>query len=216
MSESKRVSTSSGKKPGQKYQNTFSYKHNRNSKKTKKIAASPIQGLCARCTEVIEWRKKFRKYKPLTTPKRCVGCQEKAIKDAYHILCDPCARTRGVCAKCQEKKEIVPAKKTAEDEREEQLRIERVLGNMRERERRAFLRKMEKGEAPPLSELPEDDDSDGFDLGSSDEDSESAEEEEDEEKVEEEDDEDSGQVKKIHTIKLEKETEIVRQKIKNL
>lgn len=34
-------------------------------------------------------------------------CQEKAIKEAYHVLCDNCARSKGVCAKCLESKEIL-------------------------------------------------------------------------------------------------------------
>ena len=30
----------------------------------------PINGLCPACEEQIEWRKKYRKYKPLTVPKK--------------------------------------------------------------------------------------------------------------------------------------------------
>lgn len=34
-------------------------------------------------------------------------CQEKAIKEAYHVLCDNCASSKDVCAKCLESKEIL-------------------------------------------------------------------------------------------------------------
>jgi hypothetical protein len=54
------------KKRGPKYQNSFGYVHNRNSKRTKVIEAMPNEGCCQRCFDKIEWRKKYRKYKPLT------------------------------------------------------------------------------------------------------------------------------------------------------
>ena len=50
------------------HQNKFAFKHNPGSKLTKKILAAPIVGLCRRCSEIVEWRKKYRKYKPLTAP----------------------------------------------------------------------------------------------------------------------------------------------------
>jgi hypothetical protein len=73
------VSTAKGgtKKGPQKYQNTFAYKHNNKSKLTAKIISMPNDGVCNRCYEQIEWRKKFRKYKPLTQPKKWyVGIQQ--------------------------------------------------------------------------------------------------------------------------------------------
>lgn len=46
----------------------IAFTHNPKSKKSMKIMATPVTGLCRRCTEKIEWRKKYRKYKPLKTP----------------------------------------------------------------------------------------------------------------------------------------------------
>mmetsp|Transcript_9641 Transcript_9641/g.27037 ORF Transcript_9641/g.27037 Transcript_9641/m.27037 type:complete len:173 (-) Transcript_9641:1857-2375(-) len=83
------------------HQNKFAYKHNPKSKKTQKILASPVSGLCAHCTEIIEWRKQYRKYKPLTAPRRCQVCEQKTIKQAYHNLCEPCSKKDGLCAKCR-------------------------------------------------------------------------------------------------------------------
>lgn len=62
----------------------------------------PVGGTCARCTEIIAWRKQYRKYKPRTVPGKCSGCGQKNIKAAYHVLCPDCADAREVCAKCME------------------------------------------------------------------------------------------------------------------
>eukprot|EP00124_Ichthyophonus_hoferi_P002495 Ihof_evm3s172 gene=Ihof_evmTU3s172 len=90
-----------------KYQNSFAFTHNNKSKKTEKILAMPNFYVCTKCHDQIEWKKKYRKYKPLTQPKKCVGCQQKTVDKAYHVLCDPCANERQVCGKCMQKKEIV-------------------------------------------------------------------------------------------------------------
>ena len=113
---------------GQKYQNTFAYKHNKSSKRTQEILAVPIGGVCRRCAElgyptpvpsqerdlshtdtlivayrcydVLTWRKAYRKYKPKTRPGKCNLCAKKAVKQAYCSICRPCAKARGLCEKC--------------------------------------------------------------------------------------------------------------------
>ena len=87
-----------GKKPA--HQNVFSFKHNKNSKLTKKIAEEPLDNLCKRCFGKLTWRKQFRKYKLRTVPGRCNLCQEKNIIKAYRTICEPCALQRTICAKC--------------------------------------------------------------------------------------------------------------------
>ena len=87
-------------KGGQKYQNTFAFKHNPNSKLTKKISGIEHHGLCQRCNDKIEWRKKYRKYKPLKEAAFCNGCKQRSVRRAYHTLCDSCAGGRKICAKC--------------------------------------------------------------------------------------------------------------------
>jgi hypothetical protein len=52
------------------HQNKFGFKHNPHSALTKKILAIPNFGLCTKCTEIIEWRKQYRKYKPIKEPKK--------------------------------------------------------------------------------------------------------------------------------------------------
>ncbi|KAF7725139.1 hypothetical protein EC973_000391 [Apophysomyces ossiformis] len=176
----KKVSNRKGNnsKTGQRHQNTTAWKPNKNSKKTKEINALPVYGLCQRCTDVILWRKKYRKYKPLTSVKRCTGCQEKAIKEAYHVLCNNCAAAKKVCAKCLESKEIITEKeeiKSDADLIKEEQDLERLLSKMTLRQRRSYMRKLERGD--DLSHIKEEDfeDSD-FDFDDSDFDDEEDEE----------------------------------------
>lgn len=125
----------------QAHQNTTAFRHNKGSHRTKAILALPIDGLCARCRAIIEWRKQFRKYRPLTTPKRCVQCQEKSVTKAYHILCDACVRQLAVCAKCRLAREIVPpSRPTAQQVTESHAAEQSLLSSMPERARRTFLR----------------------------------------------------------------------------
>lgn len=152
----------------------------------------PNEGLCARCHDIIEWKKKYRKYKPLTTHKRwyvslCVlcflwqqfvcltsdhrstMCQQKAVKRAYHTVCDACARKAKVCAKCQNAKEIVKyiayswlylirgyfcahcrdsELKDPKQEQQEEKQFEEALSLLSERQRRSYFRRRERGMLP--------------------------------------------------------------------
>ncbi len=127
---------------GQKYQNTFSYKHNTNSKKTAKIAGIVHSGICDRCTDKIEWKKKFRKYKPLIgRSTKCRQCNMLAITLAYHILCNACAKSKGTCPMCNEAKPI----KVVDEELEcatfaTSKDISAYISLLRERERRKLQR----------------------------------------------------------------------------
>ncbi len=50
-----------GTGPVPKYQNTTAFRHNPKSKKTAVIAALPASsGCCRRCTDIIEWKRKYR------------------------------------------------------------------------------------------------------------------------------------------------------------
>jgi len=110
-------------KKGQRHQNTKAYKNDLHdtSKKTKQINSLVVGGVCTRCREIIEWRKKFNKYKPLTAPKKCVRCEQKVIKHAYHTVCSRCAQEAKVCEKCGQAQDIVakseptPAERASED-----------------------------------------------------------------------------------------------------
>ena len=72
------------------HQNKFAFKHNPASKKTEKILSMPNIHVCQRCYDKIEWRKKYRKYKPRTQPGNCNGCPKRNVKAAYHTICTKC------------------------------------------------------------------------------------------------------------------------------
>ncbi len=61
-----------GRNRKQKYQNATTFKNNLydTSKLTKDINSIEHKGVCERCKQVLEWKVHFRKYKPLTTPKK--------------------------------------------------------------------------------------------------------------------------------------------------
>lgn len=69
------------------------FRHNPKSKLTEKILASPNTGVCRRCYDKIEWRKQYRKYKPLTQPSKCNICMNRNITAAYHTICKGCSRS---------------------------------------------------------------------------------------------------------------------------
>ncbi|XP_011298439.1 uncharacterized protein C9orf85 homolog [Fopius arisanus] len=137
-----------GRSRPQKYQNTHAFKNTLHdtSVKTKKINNIQVVNVCERCKSIIEWKIKYKKYKPLKAASTCTKCQQKCVKHAYHIMCGPCAATHEVCAKCGEKREIF-----REAMPEETLKLDRelrlILKTLPERKRRTFLRYMHrKGE----------------------------------------------------------------------
>ncbi|XP_073399834.1 uncharacterized protein C9orf85 homolog [Dendrobates tinctorius] len=93
----------------QKHRNVTVFKNDKydSSSKTKKINCKQHDGVCQRCKDVLEWRVKFSKYKPLSQPKKCVKCLQKTVKEAYHIICKPCALQLELCAKCGKKEDLV-------------------------------------------------------------------------------------------------------------
>jgi hypothetical protein len=110
------------KKRTPKYQNKFAFEHNLKSKKTAIILASPITHFCRRCHDKIEWRKQYRKYKPLTQPAKCNGCQKRNVLAAYHTICTACT-TGSAKAKeiIQAKKGTTTPLKSSEEAEEQQL-----------------------------------------------------------------------------------------------
>ena len=111
---SKGSTSGSNKSRPPAHQNETAFRHNKSSKKTKKILESPISDLlCPSCKAVIEWRKQYRRYKPLTVSKKCVSCQKKSIKSAYHTRCDDCSTNANVCAKCGDPRSYDKAKASA-------------------------------------------------------------------------------------------------------
>jgi hypothetical protein len=95
-------------KKGQTYQNKFKFKPNLKSKtegELAKIANIPLDKMCQRCYDVVQWKVDFQKYKALKAARKCEKCRVPRVVKAYRIICDGCAlakKAEGIllCTKC--------------------------------------------------------------------------------------------------------------------
>ncbi|XP_058789647.1 uncharacterized protein C9orf85 homolog [Phymastichus coffea] len=130
----------------QKYKNQFAFKNNLHdtSHKTKAINNLHIANVCERCKKIIEWKIKYKKYKPLKAPGKCNKCEQKTVKYAYHTMCGPCAKKRNVCPKCESNSDLVPAQPTKQEQMQLDAEMQQMLKTLQERKRRTFIRYMNK------------------------------------------------------------------------
>uniref|UniRef100_A0A0C9QNI1 TSA: Wollemia nobilis Ref_Wollemi_Transcript_16418_819 transcribed RNA sequence n=1 Tax=Wollemia nobilis TaxID=56998 RepID=A0A0C9QNI1_9CONI len=130
-----------------KHQNKFAWNPDAGRKKNEKELGgkfrpySDITGVCGRCKDQIDWKRKYGKYKPLTEPAKCAQCGKRAVRQAYHMLCSACAKERGVCAKCSHVVDNIVGRDIEEVEAERK-ELEEAIKNSRERDRRTLLRAM--------------------------------------------------------------------------
>ncbi|ONI18979.1 hypothetical protein PRUPE_3G250800 [Prunus persica] len=110
---------------------------------------SDITGVCPRCKEQIEWKRRYGKYKTLTEPTKCQRCTKRAVRQSHHKLCSACAKEQGVCAKCCCRVERIVGKDPSEVEAE-QKKLQEAIKNARERDRRTLIRAMNAGKATGL------------------------------------------------------------------
>lgn len=145
--------------------NRAAFRHNPSSRLTKHILSLPINDLCPACEEQIEWRKRFRKYKPLTVPKRCVKCQEKgAIKEAYHVICRACCRKENKCAKCLELRTLDVKKAEIRADKENKPASSFIKNSAEEDDEEEDVTESEDEELAGDEEDIEDSDNEGSDL----------------------------------------------------
>ncbi|XP_057821458.2 uncharacterized protein LOC131034101 [Cryptomeria japonica] len=134
-----------------KHQNKFAWKWDAGCKKNETELGgkfrpfSDVTGVCGRCKDQIEWKRKYGKYKPLTEPAKCAHCGKRAVRQAYHMLCSACAKERGVCAKCSHVVDAIIGR-DAEEVEVERKQLEEAIKNSRERDRRTLLRAMNKNQ----------------------------------------------------------------------
>lgn len=133
---------SSSRNRPQKHQNRTSFKNTLHdtSHRTKTINSLQVGGVCARCKEVIEWKIKFKKYKPLTQPKKCVKCEQKTVRHAYHVMCLECGKNFQSCTKCLQTKELIAPPVDKSEQVRMDAEMKRLLQSLPERKRRTFLR----------------------------------------------------------------------------
>ncbi|KAH8345166.1 hypothetical protein KR059_007292 [Drosophila kikkawai] len=134
----------------QKHKNRFVFKNDLHDKTPQQIRlnAMHVSTVCQRCKEQIEWKIKYKKYKPLTQAKTCAHCHQRTVRKAYHVICKDCAVKAKCCAKCLKSADEVSIEAPGPTPREEQqlqVEMDRLIKSFSERKRRAFLRYMQKG-----------------------------------------------------------------------
>ncbi|MPC21874.1 uncharacterized protein E2C01_014878 [Portunus trituberculatus] len=74
----------------QKHSNITAFKNNihDSSKRTLAMNNMEITEVCKRCQEVIAWKVKYKKYKPLSQPKTCTRCHQKNIKEHLQTMAE--------------------------------------------------------------------------------------------------------------------------------
>ncbi|KAF6776984.1 hypothetical protein AHF37_03287 [Paragonimus kellicotti] len=124
-----------------KYKNTVAFKNTMHdtSKRTQDINHLTLDGLCSRCTGIIEWKAKYKKYRPLTQPSVCIKCHQKTVKRAYYTVCASCTSQLKVCGKCGQSGELMLSSEEKNQQQDNQ-EFENSLRQLRERERRTLLR----------------------------------------------------------------------------
>lgn len=129
----------------QKHQNQYAFKNSMHdtSHITKKINSLQISNVCERCKKILDWKIKYKKYKPLKQPGKCNKCDQKTVKHAYHTMCSPCANERSICPKCGEKNKLVEPQNSKEDQIKLDAEMTNMLKSLSERKRRTFLRYMD-------------------------------------------------------------------------
>ena len=132
-----------------KHKNNFAFKNDMHdtSGKSKAVNSLCVSNVCQRCKDCIEWKIKYKKYKPLTVPRKCIKCDQKKVKFAYHMVCSDCAVANGICAKCSKAKEVIGEPElTVSDKQREENYLREELKYMRVREKKTFLRQVERGD----------------------------------------------------------------------
>ena len=123
------------------------------SRRTKLLNSMEVHGVCQRCKDIIDWKIKYKKYKPLTAPKTCNKCHQKTVTQAYRTICRNCASALQVCEKCGESKTVIPKTVlTPEEKMKEDAELEQELKGLPERKRRSILRLMAKTRSDPESD----------------------------------------------------------------
>ncbi|XP_076644166.1 uncharacterized protein LOC143354185 [Halictus rubicundus] len=133
----------------QKYKNQTVFKNDLHDKshKIKMINSIEVANVCQRCKEIIEWKIKYKKYKPLKTPSKCIKCGDKSVKQAYHNICSSCAKETKVCSKCGAESEIIEGKPSKQESMKLDAELQNLLKELPERKRRTFIRYMNQNAA---------------------------------------------------------------------
>ncbi|CAO2182816.1 unnamed protein product [Urochloa humidicola] len=132
-----------------KHQNTYAWKPHLNQKINETEPGgrfrplSEITGVCQRCRDQIDWKRRYGKYKQIVEPAKCQKCGKRAVRQAYHNVCRDCSKNLGICAKCCTRHSNLVGRDVNEEDSERKA-LEEAIRGARERERRTLLRIMNK------------------------------------------------------------------------
>uniref|UniRef100_A0A7G3AML2 Uncharacterized protein n=1 Tax=Lutzomyia longipalpis TaxID=7200 RepID=A0A7G3AML2_LUTLO len=147
----------------QKHKNHTAFRNDLHDKtpKIKMLNSLHVSEVCEHCRGVIEWKIKYKKYKPLSQPKTCIKCGNRCVKKAYHVMCRDCALKLKVCAKCNKSPEdggIVPPQPSPREQMQMDAEMQHMVKRLTERKRRTFLRFLKKGKKNAKSDDKQEDD----------------------------------------------------------
>nr|CAD7399770.1 unnamed protein product [Timema cristinae] len=126
----------------QKHKNHTAFKNDLHDKtpKMKFVNSIEVSSVCPKCKKIIEWKIKYKKFKPLKTAKKCVKCEERCVKHAYHQMCLGCAKNLTVCPKCGESCETAKPSPSPREQQLQSVELGKLFKSLSERKRRSFLR----------------------------------------------------------------------------
>ncbi|KAK1274519.1 hypothetical protein QJS04_geneDACA007984 [Acorus gramineus] len=130
-----------------KHQNSYAWQPHAGCKKNETEVGgrlkpySEITGVCNRCKNQIEWKRRYGKYKPLIEPAKCQKCSKRNVRQAYHNLCFGCAKDLNVCAKCSCRVDQIVGR-FAMVQLVLCFFLMQAIKNARERDRRTLLREV--------------------------------------------------------------------------
>ncbi|XP_020092104.1 uncharacterized protein LOC109712761 isoform X2 [Ananas comosus] len=161
-----------------KHQNRYAWKPNAGHKINETELGgrfrpySEITGVCPRCRDQIDWKRRYGKYKPLVEPAKCQKCGKRAVRQAYHNICAGCSKEHGLCAKCCTHVDQTVGRDISEVESEQKM-LQEAVKNARERDRRTLLRAVNKSKGgasgPAVTKIGEKREGDVFAAASIDE-----------------------------------------------
>ena len=82
------------KRKPQKYQNKTGFKIKFDTQAIEYQKKVSMALLCKRCSEQLEWKLQYNKYKKITEPGKCNYCHQKVVVRSYMKACDPCAQSK--------------------------------------------------------------------------------------------------------------------------
>jgi hypothetical protein len=127
----------------QKYQNQTAFKNDLyNGAAKRALNEMEIKNVCKRCHDVIKWKIKYSKYKPLSAPRTCVRCHQKTVKRAYMVSCEKCVEETKTCAKCLKEPLDGESSEAAGIKGAEIREFARMLPERKRRSLLRFLRKV--------------------------------------------------------------------------